>query len=321
MTMPIDLKKGTSGKLTQAPRVLIFSFEGTGKTSWAAGAPDPYFVDANKGSGAFDVKRYYPEDWGEVNELVTATEDGRIKCKTLVLDTLGDLEAMSHAFLFPGTTITDYGGGFAKGDDVVVAEWRRFLYRLERVWLQGIGIIFTAHAKVKTFQAPVGPAFDRYEVSNRPQLAGLVRGWCDYVFFAQVEPIVVLEKGRRTGKATTTGERFVYTRRTPAYDAKARGTAGFPERLVLSYDAFVEAVKNDGTRGDEMRSEIQSMLAEIGDPALAKQVNDYLKRNPTQIADAHNRVQIRLSEKKTSEEQAAATPGNGTEQPAATAAS
>ena len=40
------------------------------------------------------------------------------------------------------------------------------------------------------------------------------------------------EKGKPT-KATTTGERWIYTKRMPAYDAKARGTTQFPDKISL----------------------------------------------------------------------------------------
>jgi hypothetical protein len=296
--MGVDLSRITRGKLEQAPRVLIYSFEGVGKTSWAVGAPEPFIIDINKGSSAFDVQRVFVDTWQETNEWIESVENGSVKCKTLVLDVLTDFEAAAHVHLFPGTTVTKFEGGYAKGDDVVTTEWRKTLFRLERVWQKGIGIIVTAHAKVRGYTSPLVPAYDRFTVVGRDPLAGLIRGWCDYVFFATiVESVTAPDVKGKQGRGTTTGERVIYTRRTPAYDAKARGTSLFPECLPLSYEAFAAAVRADGTRGDEMRKEIDGWLIELADPALDKQVRDYLKRNPTQIADAHNRVKIRVTEK------------------------
>lgn len=316
--MAVDLTKVTKGKLEQAPRSMIYSAEGVGKTSWAAGAPEPFIIDINKGSSAFDVNRVFVDTWQEVIDWVDAVDEGKVKCKTLVLDILTDLEAAAHAHLFPGTTVSKYEGGFNKGDDVVVTEWRKLLFKLERVWQKGMGIIITAHVKVRGYQSPLTPSYDRFTVAGRDPLVGLLRGWVDYLFFAMVtETVTAPDKGKQQGRATTTGERVILTRRTPAYDAKSRGTASFPECLPLSYSAFEAAVKSDGARGDEMRKEIEVWLADLSDPALDKQVRDYLKRNPTQIADAHNRVKIRVTEKQ--ERQQQTTPAQQTQgQPAAT---
>ena len=255
--MAIDLKRVTKGRINQPPRILVFGFDGVGKTQFAAGAPNPFFLDVNRGSGALDVQRVSFDAWEETYEWLGAVESGQIQCDTVVLDTASDFEAMSHAKLFPGTTVTKAEGGYNKGDDVVIAEWRKLLYRLERVWEKGKGIIFTAHARVKGYNDPTGPGYDRYEVALRAPLAGLLRSWHDYVLFAQVHTIVAQgEKGSKP-KGTTTGERFMYTRRTPAYDAKARGTAAFPEQLPLSYEAFAAAVRADGARVGEMAQEIE----------------------------------------------------------------
>lgn len=312
--MAVDLSRITRGKLEQAPRVLIYSFEGVGKTSWAVGSPEPFIIDINKGSSAFDVPRVFVDTWQEVIDWVDAVDSGQVKCKTLVLDVLTDIEAAAHAQLFVGTTVTKYEGGFAKGDDVVVTEWRKLLFKLERVWQKGIGIIITAHAKVRGFTSPLMPSYDRFTIVGRDPLAGLIRGWCDYVFFATIiESVTAPDAKGKQGRATTTGERVIYTRRMPAYDAKARGTALFPECLPLSYAAFDAAVRADGARGDEMRKEIDGWLIELADPALDKQVRDYLKRNPTQIADAHNRVKIRVTEKLERQQAASTTPTQQTQ--------
>jgi len=313
----MDLTKITKGRLKRAPRVVIYSFPGVGKTSWAAGAPNPFFLDANKGSAAFDVQRIFYDDWMETYELLRSIENEQIKCDTVVLETVGDLEAMSHAHLFQGTSVTKYEGGYGKGDVVVIIEWRKLLSHLERLWDKGKGIIITSHARVKHFESPLGGGYDRYEMACRAPLAGLLAQWSDYTFFAQVQEGVVNEKNK-PGKGTTTGERFTYTRRCPAFDAKARGTALFPERLELSYLAFARAVENDNVRIEDMKKEIDAMVSEIGDAKLTKEVAEYLKRYPTQIAEAHNRVKIRLAEKRGAEESTAA-PSAAPQQPVATA--
>lgn len=300
--MAVDLKRITKGKVERPPRAVIYGFEGVGKSTIAAGAPNVFFLDANQGSHKLNVERVVPESWDEVFEWLEAIEHGHVKCDNVALDVLSDFENMSHAKLFPNSTISKYEGGYGKGDDVALMEWRRLLAQVERVWLRGKGIIFVAHAQVKKFEDPTGPGYERFELACRKNIAALLKGWSDYVFFARESVTTVAEKGKPT-RATTTGERWLYTKRTPAYDAKARGTALFPERIPLSWDEFARAVKEDDARGEQMKRELEAMLSEIGDKAYEKQVRDFLAqyppdRYPSSLVDSFNRVQIRLNEKK-----------------------
>jgi len=305
--MAVDLKKIVNGKIDRPPRTLIYGFEGIGKTSFAIGATDAFVIDANKGSGQFSTRRVFVDAWEEILEWTTAIERGDVKCGTVVYDTVSDLEQASYAQLFPGTTITKYEGGFNKGDDVATLEWRKFLAQLERIWNRGIGITFVSHAKVKTFQDPTGPSYERFELACRQSLAGLLKGWSDYVLFARENVVAAGEKNKPV-KARTTGERWIYTKRVPAYDAKARGTVLFPERIPLSWSEFMSAIRNDGARADELRAELDRMLAEIGDKAYDKTVREYLKQYPTGLVDAHNRVQIRFNEIRAAEDAAKVSP-------------
>ncbi len=293
--MAVDLKRVLKGKIERPPRVVTYGFDGVGKTGFAAGAPNVLFLDANKGSFKYNVARVLIDGWDETYDWLSAIENGEVACDNVALDAVSDLESMSYARLFPGSTITKYEGGFNKGDDVAVLEWRRLLSHLERLWLKGKGIILISHATVKKFEDPTGPGYERFELACRKPLAHLLRGWADYVLFARENVTIAAEKNKPV-KATTTGERWLYTRRTPAYDAKARGTMLFPEKIPLSWDEFVKAIKEDDLRGGQMQKELDVMLAEIGDKAYEKQVRDWLKGYPQGLVDAFNRVQIRLNE-------------------------
>lgn len=296
--MAVDLKRILKGKVERPPRAVIYGAEGVGKSGWAAGAPNVFFLDANQGSFHYNVERVIPGTWSEVFEWLEAVELGHVKCDNVALDVLSDLETMSHAHLFPQSTISKYEGGYGKGDDLALMEWRRLLYQLERVWLRGKGIILVAHATVKKFEDPTGPGYERFELSCRKNIAAMIKGWCDYVLFAREDVTRTAEKNKPV-KATTTGERWIHTRRTPAYDAKARGTMLFPEKIPLSWEEFAKAVREDDIRGPQMQKELDAMLAEIADKAYEKQVRDWLKQHPESLVDSFNRVQIKLNEVKT----------------------
>jgi hypothetical protein len=300
----VDLKRITKGKVERAPRVLLYSTDGYGKTSWAANAEDPFFIDANKGSLGFNnVQRIIPANWSEVKEWTAAVASGDVKCKTLVYDAVTDIETMSHLELFPGSTVDKYEGGYGKGDTMVIVAWRELLSQLERIWANGISIVFLAHCTVKRFEDPlVVGGYERFEVACRPKLAGLLRQWVDYVLFGMGDVALAGGKGENK-KAVTTGARWLYTRRVPAYDAKARGTTMFPEKIPLSWAEFRAAIKNDDKRGEDLVHQIDAMLGEIADIGFEKVVREYVKQYPTQLVEAHNRVSAKLEEFRKSKEQ------------------
>lgn len=292
----IDLKKLGNGKQRREPRVLVYGFEGIGKTGFAAGAPDPFFLDLNRGSFAYDVQRVMPDSWSETMEWIHAVESGQVKCKSVVLDVLSDLEHLGNQEFFPNTTIDKYEGGYGKGKTVALVKWRELLGALERVWNGGKAIIFVGHAKVKHFDDPSGPGYDRFAVSMNEDMAGLVKGWTDYNLFCR-EEVAHQKVGGGDVKAVSTGIRYAYTRRCPAYDAKARGTTEFPEKFPLSWSEFTKTCAADEERARGYIDEINKMLAAIGDKALETRTREYLRANPGLVVQARGYITSLFNDK------------------------
>jgi hypothetical protein len=296
----IDLKKIQHGRVALPPRVLFYGFDGVGKTTAACGSPDPLAIDFNRGSTKFDVARVSPASFSEACEWLTAIEKGDVKASSVVVDSLSEMEMSSHVELFQGTSLEDFGGGYGRGQTHAVMKWREVLAQLDRIWLQGKAIVLIAHTAVRKFDDPTGPAYERFEPSLQPKLAGLVRQWVDYVLFCREEVIISKAKTEKT-KGVTTNIRYAYTRRCPAFDAKARGSSLFPERILLGWQPLMDAIAADEARSTEMRGEIDAMLVEVGDIALTKKVTEWLRSNPTNVVETHNRVKEILETKKSTE--------------------
>lgn len=304
----IDLKKITRGQEKRPPRVLAYSFEGVGKTKFAAGAPEPFFLDFDRGSHKYDVQRTTPESWTETKEWLKAIEGGSVKCSTVVLDSTTQLELLSHAEIFAGTSIEQWEGGFNKGETYAVARWKEeLILPLERLWLGGKTIVLVAHATVKKFEDPTGPGYERFVVAMRPKLADYLKQWVDYVLFAREEVVSVTDKDKKRNRATTTGTRYTYTRRTPAYDAKARGALLFPERILLSWEEFAGAIASEQSRASEMMRTIEAMLVELGDVEVAKKVHDYIRQNPDRLVEASQALQEKVEAAKAAKAESAPT--------------
>lgn len=295
--MAIDLKKISEGKTDREPRILIYGADGVGKTQFAVGAPDPFFIDLNRGSLKYNVKRIIPDSWSETLEWVNAVADGKVKCKTLVIDSITDLEYFGHLEFFPNSTVEKWDGGFAHGDGYALLRWREMWGALERVWGTGKAIIMIGHMAVRKFDDPQMASYDRCEIAVRKNIAGLLRQQMDYVLYAKED--VAQQKVGGDTKAVSSGARWIHTSRNPAYDAKSRGTTLFPERIPLSWSEFVQESRAEEARIKELAREIDTALAEIGDKNLESQVRDWMRGNPNGIVDTRNRIAARLEKFRT----------------------
>jgi len=288
--MPVDLKKITRGREKRPPKVLIYGQHGVGKTTFAAGIPGALFLDSDRGSHRLDVAaRVVPESWKEFCEWLTAIERGEVKCDALVLDSLTQLEQFSHAEFFGQESLATWQGGYGKGDNYAIMRWREIVAQLERIWRAGKPVVIVGHCTIKTFNDPIGPSYDQYLISAQQSLAGLVAQWADYVLFAKPSKIE-LQKVDGENKAMGYGETRLYTRPSPGYWAKARGTTIFPENIGLSWMAFQAAIEADEQREAALRTEIGTMLKALSDDALVKKTNDFLASNPGALVETRNRL-------------------------------
>jgi hypothetical protein len=282
----VDLTRITSGKQARPVWVLVAGGPAIGKTTFAVGAPDPFVIDADRGSHKLDARRVIPTSWSDARAWLTAIEKGEVKCETVVLDSVSELESMCHLELFAGTTIDEYAKGYKRGDTRAELAWRELLAQLERLWMAGKAIALVAHVRVSRFNDPTLPeGYDRFELAARPNIAGLLEQRADYHLFCREEMA-----GGTKGRAVSTGARFAHTRRCPAFNAKARGSTLFPEKIELSWTAFAEAIAQDESRGADMRKEVDRMCAEMADGPLTAKVSGFLKEKPAAIVEAHTRV-------------------------------
>jgi hypothetical protein len=290
------------GVLQMPVRALIYGAEKVGKSTFAAGAPAPIFVGADDGTVNLDVSRIEPSSWDEAVAFVREIATEQHEYETLVVDPINWLEPLCWARVCSdagASSIEEVGGGWGKGYTAAVDRWREFVLELERCWKRGMHVLITAHALVRPFANPEGPAYDRYELSMNPKAAGVVRQWVDAVLFARLETMVKVEKGRTKGKGYSTGMRILHTQPCAAYDAGSRWK--LPEELPLSWDDFWEAVQAERGRADELVGQLRAMAEQLGDPKVTEQVAAFIEKNKgnaDRLAEAANRLTVRLEDKK-----------------------
>jgi hypothetical protein len=243
------VSNATKGIVEVPDRILLYGVEGIGKSSFAAKAPRPIFIETEPdGTARIDTQRMpKPLSWGDVIDGIDSLTLDPHDHKTLVVDTLDAAEAMLWRHICQRddkANIEAYGYG--KGYVVALDEWRVFLARLERLRRERkMGVILIAHSWIKPFKNPEGDDFDRYQLKLHDKTAGLLKEWCDAVLFANYETLTSKESEKSKAKGVSTGERIVHTQRTAAFDAKNR--YDLPETLPLDYAAFLEAIKTKQT--------------------------------------------------------------------------
>ena len=252
------LSKIKRGGETLPPRVLLSGPEGIGKSTFAANAPSPLFISQENGLTGLDhVAHLSPETFSDVLALVDELTAAPSEYKTIVLDTMDWLERSIHAFICARDgkqNVEDYGYG--KGYKVAEAELVLLLNKLDALRAaQKVGIVLLSHVQIKTFTAPEGTAWDRYEMKGHKGFTGILREWPDACLFAVYEVHKMKERGENRERVIG-GDRIIHTSWSPGWDAKNR--LGLPETLPLSYEAFAEAVEANSPA--KLRVEFMALL-------------------------------------------------------------
>jgi hypothetical protein len=275
-----------TGRQSGARRFCFYGPEGVGKTTLAAHAPSPIFIDIEDGSHELDVARYVFDNGDTIPDryadVISAIRDLRVNThdfKTLVIDSIDRLEAMiwghcierDNGKIGKGkliTSIEDYG--FGKGYAVAVDELRVLLAGLEDLRKsRGMNIVFVGHTHVKTFKNPSGDDYDRYWLRVHQSFAGQVKEWVDVVGFCCFEEGGgKLDEKQLRPKGWSTGRRLLKLERDAAFDAKSR--IPLPREVELSDSdpwAPLQAAMNVGQSLDvkEIKKLIDAELERLGD--------------------------------------------------------
>ena len=260
----MKLENVVSGVKDRPLRCLIYAPEGVGKTTFAAGAPSPIFLDVEDGSHRLSVDRFpVPESLEEVYEAIAEVEASG-KYKTLVIDTLDALEAIVWAHVCKrerkqSIEAFGYGKGYVEARD----EWAKLLARLQSMGQAGgVSVIMLGHAAVRTFKDPQGMDHDRYELRVHTKAAGIIKEWCDLVGFANYETVATEDTNSGRFKVADTGRRLLFFTRERGFEAKSRYT--LPPKLELNWPTFSEALnKAKATTRDGLVASIKELLAAL----------------------------------------------------------
>ncbi len=243
--MVFDLKSIKKNTSFAAPRVLVYGVEGIGKSTFAAGAPSPVFIQTEDGLGSLAVDHFpVATKVSDVLDAISTLFDGGHDFKTVVIDSLDWLETLIWRDIEAKYDAKDLAYG--KGAMIAADKWREILDGLTALRNdRGMAVILIAHTEIKRFDSPETEPYDRYQPKLQARSSALVREWCDAVLFANYKTLIKKDDvgfNKTISRGISTGERLLFTSERPAYMAKNRYS--LPESIPLSWEAFESAISN-----------------------------------------------------------------------------
>lgn len=215
--------------------VLMYGPDGLGKTTAASHFPNPIVLgpeiegsDFIEGMTVDDDSKTYDGVMLGIDWLLKNDHD----YKTLVIDSLDHIELDIHSMIkakYKVSNLAKASGGFGAGFKEAAEmhyEMKEKLFDLRKQ--KGMNIFLIAHDQVRSFNNPLtDEPYDRHELKLHESASVSPRS----MWRESVDAVLFLNKAFTSKKNTEDGgkfkavessQRYIYTERSAAYDAKAR---------------------------------------------------------------------------------------------------
>lgn len=249
------LEQVTTGRSPAPRRVMLYGTHGIGKSTFAACAPKPIFLQTEDGLGEIEcdklpVATTFNEAMKGLSELYTESHP----YQTIVIDSLDWLERLIWSEVCRKRNVESIEDiGYAKGYIFALTQWREFLEGLSALRTdKSMSAVLIAHARIERFENPETESYDRYVPRLHKLAAAVVQEWCDEVFFATYKVYTKqTEEGfnRKRSQGIGSGERIIRTQERPAHVAKNR--LNLPEEIPLDWNVYSQYLTNGTTKGGE----------------------------------------------------------------------
>lgn len=216
-------------KKDSPPRILLHADHGLGKSSLAAAAPNPLFIQTEDGLDSIEATAMplctsFTMLMSQLGEVYS--EDHEFK--TLVLDSLDWTETIINKHVCERgekQSLSDFSYG--AGYQATLECFGEVIEGLNAIRAKhGMIIVLTAHSQIKTYNNPLGSDYDRHQIKLREKNSELFLEWVDLAGFLHFQTFTKKDKaaGLKEGKTKAIGgnDRVLSCTPCAAYVSKNR---------------------------------------------------------------------------------------------------
>jgi hypothetical protein len=239
------------GKTAKPRRIVLYGVKGIGKSTWAAGAPTPIFLQCEEGLEDIGAARF-PKA-GSFGEVLTRFEQlckDKHEYRTVAVDSLDGLQDLIFQEVCKDKGVENIEDiGYAKGYTFALDYWKQVLDCLDYLRDErGMNAVLIAHAQIVKFEDPEQANYDRWTLQLHKHATAHITQWADEVFFATYRILINKEKsgfGKEKARGIGTGERLIKTTERPSAVAKNR--LDMPEEIPFpkagGWDLYVKYIE------------------------------------------------------------------------------
>lgn len=238
----------TRGPTPRPPRIVVYGTPGVGKSTFAASAPSPVFIQTEDGLGKIDCAKFpLCKSLADVTAQLVAVRDEPHEFQTLVLDSADWTERLIHDKVckdFGARSIEKADGGYGKGYTYALTEWRQIVQLLDEIRdKRDMMILIVAHSKTEKFEDPEMGTYDRWSPRLHKSANALFYDWADAILFASSQ-FTVTSDGKAKAVGADGGRRVLRAIGGPAVVAKNRYSlpAELPLQRENGWQVLSEAI-------------------------------------------------------------------------------
>ena len=238
------------------PRIIIYGSEGIGKSTFAASAPSPVFIQTEDGLRYIDADsagqpKSFKEFCKVFDELSQHIKDTK-SFSTFVVDTIDGLEQLIAADIAERNGVKTIGEiKYGRGYTELANSWGPVLRRFEYLQQLGVLVILIAHSSMDRIDNAEGMSYKKIVPAVSEKSLNIISAWADIIGHCH-RRIAVVETGEDVFGAKRKvaqpigkdgGDRVIRFGGGPSFLAKSR--CKIPSEIPLSFPEFWQYAKGE----------------------------------------------------------------------------